>query len=91
MVQTERICPQCLGLDPRVGKIPWRRVWQPSPVSCLENPHGQRSLTGYSPWGRKQSDRTERLSTAEREERAGSWKHLDDGSHMGTYPSRRQS
>ena len=26
---------------------------------CLENPHGQRSLEGYSPWGRKDSDRTE--------------------------------
>ena len=32
--------------------------------SCLENPHGQRSLEGYSPWGCKQSDATERLSTA---------------------------
>ena len=31
--------------------------------SCLENPHGQRSLVGYSPRGRKQSDTTERLST----------------------------
>ena len=32
--------------------------------SCLENPHGQRSLVGYSPWGRKELDTTERLSTA---------------------------
>ena len=31
--------------------------------SCLENPHGQRSLAGCSPWGRKESDRTEHLST----------------------------
>ena len=31
--------------------------------SCLENPHGQRSLAGYSPWGNKDSDMTERLST----------------------------
>ena len=30
--------------------------------SCLENPHGQRSLAGYSPWGRNESDMTERLS-----------------------------
>ena len=30
--------------------------------SCLENPHGERSLTGYSPWGHKESDTTERLS-----------------------------
>ena len=33
--------------------------------SCLENAHGQRSLAGYSPWGRKESDMTERLSTLE--------------------------
>ena len=33
--------------------------------SCLENPYGQRSLLGYSPWGHKESDVTERLSTAQ--------------------------
>ena len=32
--------------------------------SCLENPHGQRSLVGYSPWRHKESEATERLSTA---------------------------
>ena len=31
--------------------------------SCLENPHEQRSLAGYSPWGHKESDLTEQLST----------------------------
>ena len=36
-----------------------------SRYSCLENPHGQRSLTGYSPWGHKESAMTERLSTAQ--------------------------
>ena len=46
-----------------VGKIPWRRAWQPTPVCCLESPHGQRSLEGYSPRGHKESDTTERLST----------------------------
>ena len=30
--------------------------------SCLENPHGQRSLVGYSPWGNTESDMTERLT-----------------------------
>ena len=34
----------------------------PLQYSCLENPHGQRSLVGYSPWGYKESDTTERLS-----------------------------
>ena len=33
----------------------------PLQYSCLENPHGQRSLVGYSPWGRKESDMTEQL------------------------------
>ena len=41
-----------------VGKIPWRRKWQPLQHSCLENPHGQRSLAGYSPWGHKAWDTT---------------------------------
>ena len=35
----------------------------PLQYSCLENPHGQRSLVGCSPWGRKESDMTEQLST----------------------------
>ena len=35
----------------------------PPHYSCLENPHGQRSLAGYSPWGHKESDMTEQLST----------------------------
>ena len=47
------------GLNPWVRKTPWRRVWQPPPVFFLENPHGPRNLEGYSPWGHKQSDRTE--------------------------------
>ena len=37
----------------------------PLQYSCLENPHGQRSPVGYSPWGHKESDMTERLSTAQ--------------------------
>ena len=38
---------------PWVGKIPWRRKWQPTPVFLLEESHGQRSLTGYSQRGHK--------------------------------------
>ena len=37
--------------DPWVGKIPWRRKWQPTPVLLPGKSHGQRSLLGYSPWG----------------------------------------
>ena len=49
------------GLDPWVGKISWRRKWQPTPVFLPGESQGRRSLVGYSPWGRKESDRTERL------------------------------
>ena len=51
------------GFNPWVGKIPWGRAWKPTPVLCLNSPHGQRSLVDYSPWGRKESDTTEQLST----------------------------
>ena len=40
-----------------VGKIPWRRAWQPTPVLLPGESHGQRSLVGCSPGGRKESDR----------------------------------
>ena len=45
--------------DPWVGKIPWRRKWQPTPVLLPEKFHGQRSLASYSPWGPKDSITTE--------------------------------
>ena len=48
--------------DLSVGKIPWRRKRQHTPVFLLEESHGQRSLAGYSPWGQKESDMTECLS-----------------------------
>ena len=54
-----RVCLQCRrpGLDPWVGKIPWRRKWQPTPVFLPGESHGQRSLAGYSPWGHKSKTR----------------------------------
>ena len=39
----------------------WRRQWHPTPVLLPGKSHGQRSLVGYSPWGREESDTTERL------------------------------
>ena len=42
--------------DTWVGKIPWRRKWQPTPVFLPGESQGQRSLAGYSPWGHKKSD-----------------------------------
>ena len=44
-----------------VGKIPWRRVWQPAPVFLPREFHGQRSMADYSPQGRKELDTTEQL------------------------------
>ena len=46
----------------RIRKIPWRREWQPTPVFLPGEFHGQGSVAGYSPWGRKQLDTTEQLS-----------------------------
>ena len=39
----------------------WRRQWHPTPVLLPGKSHGQRSLVGGSPWGREESDMTERL------------------------------
>ena len=51
-----------LRFDPWVRKIPWREEWQPTPVFLSGEPPGQRSLVGYSPWGRRESDITQQLS-----------------------------
>ena len=57
-MQENRRC----GFNLWVGKIPWRRAWQPTPVFLLGESLGQRSLVGYSPWGCKESDTTEQLN-----------------------------
>ena len=53
-----------LGSIPGIGRSPGGGHGNPLQYSCLENPHGQSSLAGYSPWGHKELDTTERLSTA---------------------------
>ena len=50
-------------VDPWVGKIPWRRKWQPTPIFLPGEFHGQKSLSGYCPWSLKESDTAERLNT----------------------------
>jgi len=62
---------ECLGFPHRsvsstpeefnssVGKIPWRRKWQPTPVFLPRESHGQKSLVGYSIWNRKELDTTQ--------------------------------
>ena len=48
--------------DPWVEKIPQKREWQPTPVFLPGKSHAQRSLAGYSPWGCKDPDKTEKLT-----------------------------
>ena len=63
---------------PWVEKIPWRRKWQPIPVILPGESHGQRSLTGYSPWGCKESGMTEQLSlTQSVYSLSKEWRHLE--------------
>ena len=56
-------CRRCKRheFDPWVGKIPWRRAWQPTPVFLPGESHGQRRLVGYSLRGLRESDMTECL------------------------------
>ena len=51
------------GSIPGLGRSSGAGHGNPLPYSCLENPCGQRSLAGYSPWGPKELDTTDRLST----------------------------
>ena len=60
---------------PGLERFHWRRKWQPTPVPLPGKSHGQRSMVGYSPWGRKNLDTTE-------------WLHLSliiKGIHWGSY------
>ena len=52
-----------LCFNPWVGKIPWSRKWQSTPLFLPRKFHGQRSLGGYSPWDHKESDTTEYANT----------------------------
>ena len=74
------------GFDPWVGKIPWRRKWQATPVFLPGKPHGQSSLVGYSPWGCKESDRAE-LTKQQKQQTAvkGSWYMEGNDSRKNSY------
>ena len=54
-----------LGSVPGLGRSHGGGQGNPLQYSCLENPHGQRSRVGYSPWGCKELDMTEQISTAQ--------------------------
>jgi len=55
--------PKRIGINLWVGKIPWRRKWQPTLAFLPGEFHEQRSLAGYSPWGPKESDMSEHTHT----------------------------
>ena len=57
-----------LGLISGLGRSPEGQHDNPLQDSCLKNPHGQRSLMGYSPWGHREPDMTEQLSTSPSQE-----------------------
>ena len=71
-----------LGLIHALGKAPEGEHSNLLQYSCLENPHGQRSLVGCSPWGHKESDTTEWLSTAQ-----GNLVLRNDRPWPGTWPA----
>ena len=83
------VCLQCgrPGFDPWVGKIPWRRKWQPTPVFLPGESHGWRNLVGYSPRGRRESDTTEWLhfhfqgSVSRAKQRSEAWHKLGNRNH----------
>ena len=65
VAQTVKNCPAVK--EPWVSSLgqecpPWRREWLPTPVFLPGESHGQRSLTGHSPWSRQESDTSERLA-----------------------------
>ena len=56
VVKNLRAMQETLGLIPGLGRFPWRREWQHTPVLLPGEFHGQRSLVGYSPWGPRELD-----------------------------------
>ena len=70
------------GFDPWIGKIPWRKEWQPTPVFLPEEFHGQKSLVSYSPWDCKELDKIERLTQACVHTRAHARTHTHTHTHV---------
>ena len=61
VAQMVKVSAYKAGDQGSIPVIPWRRQWQPTLVLLSGKSHGWKSLAGYSPWGRKESDTTERL------------------------------
>ena len=69
-----------LGSIPGLGRYPGGEHGNPLQSSCLENPHAQRSQVGYSPWGGKESEMAEQLSTKYLENTH--WKYLRESKQL---------
>ena len=79
--------PGIQEMHPWIRKIPQRRKCQPTPVFLPGEFHGQRILAGYSPWGHKELDTTERLSLIQQVLSFTSWgnvQHHLTRSYRGT-------
>ena len=85
-LRQERSCLQCRrpGFNPWLGKSPWRREQQPTPVFLPGESHGQRSLAGYSPWGHKELDTAEQLTCTHTHTHTHTHKELETLSLQGT-------
>ena len=66
------------GLDPLVGKIHWRRNWQPTPVFLPGERHGYRSLAGYSLRSLKELDRSQQLNNNNNNPKHLKWLQFPD-------------
>ena len=75
-------CRRC-RFNSWVGKMPWRRKRQPTPVLVPGEPHGQRSLAGYSPRGHE-SDTTERLANSD-DSSQPRWPHFSQYSAVSNW------
>ena len=75
-------CRRC-GFYPWVGKVLWRRKWQPTPVFLPGESHGQDSLSCYSPWGRKRVG----LDLATKQQQAAPKHRLPAGASAKTKPT----
>ena len=68
---------------PWVRKIPWRRKWQPTPGILPGKSHGQRSLVGYNPWGRRRVKY--HLVTEQQQQTLYTWNHIVCALCFGLY------
>ena len=73
------------GFHPWVGRIPWRRAWQPTAVFLPGEPHGQRSLAGYSPRGCKGSDTAEAAEHTHEHRSRGAGERWANAGHRGFF------